>query len=72
MNQQDAFDIVGIIHRKWSEAMKDLLAVKAKVDDGSPDWKYFHNSQRTSAENYVEHYAHLKEVFLKDHPLEEL
>ena len=70
MNQQDTLEIAQLIHHEWSEAMKIKDIIKNETDDGSPDWKYFHESRTKLNAERIEKFDRLGKVFREEHPLE--
>ena len=67
MTPEIIIEIAQILYRNWAEKDKNYRTVTEEKDDGSPDWKLFHNTRMNNALNAkLEAYA-LYDAFKKHH-----
>ena len=59
MNIEDKCTIAGLIHHKWVTALERRDAVAMESDDGSPDWKRFHDYRFRAAMEEAEKWGGL-------------
>lgn len=45
ISDNDLWECLGVVYRRWADAHDALKKVKAEKNDGSEDWQQFHNAR---------------------------
>lgn len=67
MNIEDKCTIAGLIYHEFTTAVQRRETVAKERNDGSPDWKRFHNARFVAANEAVEKWGGLNERFTAEY-----
>lgn len=66
MTDEQIYEVFQVLHHRMTEAFDRYTEAKMEKDDGSPDWKLFHETRVAAADRSYLEALNLKHVF-KDH-----